>query len=216
MFVYALSDSRKPESIRYIGKTIQPVTKRLAAHMAKSKHGKTRRCCWINSVISGGGRILVWTLSTHHCEAELSAAEIKAISIHRALGFNLTNLTDGGDGNSGWKPTEETLIKMSAAAAGKPKPPRSEAHRKNMSISKTGVKMPETTRLAIAQAITGKPRSEEVRKKISESNKGKKFSPEHKEKLRLAKLGKKRGPHSAEHKEKIRQSLIATSRRKRG
>ena len=58
------------------------------------------------------------------------------------------------------------------------------------------------------------PMSEEQKRKISESNKGRKWSEESKQRASEARRGVKRGPPSPETIEKIRQSNIATKRRK--
>jgi len=80
------------------------------------------------------------------------------------------NLTDGGEGLSGWRPTEETKSNMSGAKKGKS---FSDEHRKH-----------------ISEAKRGKSHSDETKNKISESRKGKPFSTEHKENLSKAHKGK--------------------------
>lgn len=70
-----------------------------------------------------------------------------------AFGYNMT---DGGDGSSGWKPSDETLRKRSEKLRGIPK---SEAHRE-----------------ALRKANTGKKISEETRQKLKDSHLGKKLS----------------------------------------
>ena len=72
------------------------------------------------------------------------------------------NFTEGGDGTSGFKHSEETKKKISEARKGKGKP-LSEETRRKMSEANKGENHP----------MYGKPRSEETRKKISETLKGK-------------------------------------------
>jgi hypothetical protein len=123
---------------------------------------------------------------------------------------SLVNLTDGGEGNSGWTPSLETLSKM--------RQPRSEEGRQRMSEGQRGRKHPEEVkkkisvagrkmsleaRQKISDAQAGRTHSEEIRRKISESNKrrwltrdktlvqpptfaGRKHSEETLEKMRLA------------------------------
>jgi hypothetical protein len=75
----------------------------------------------------------------------------------------LRNLTDGGDGATGYTHTEEARKKMQ-----KPKPPRSEKHKINLgkSVSKA------------LKGIPKPPRSEKHIQAISAAMKGKKQSPE--------------------------------------
>jgi hypothetical protein len=70
----------------------------------------------------------------------------------------LHNLTDGGDGTSGWVPSEETKKNISEAQKGKP---LSEEHKRKQSEGKKG----NTNRL-------GTTHSEESRRKMSEVRKG--------------------------------------------
>jgi len=78
----------------------------------------------------------------------------------------LANLTDGGDGMVGWKPTQETLDLLSSVRKGRVFLPKgwkmSEEQRNKMSKARMG-KEPW---------IKGKKMSEEQRKKVSEAMKG--------------------------------------------
>ena len=65
----------------------------------------------------------------------------------------LRNLTDGGEGMSGWVPSEEMKRKLSVARKGKSNP---------WAIGNTN-----------ASVLKGIPRSEETKRKIGEANKGK-------------------------------------------
>lgn len=72
------------------------------------------------------------------------------------------NSTIGGDGNYGYKPTEETKQKQSKALKGRKKPPRTKEWCEK-----------------ISKANKGKKLSKETREKISKGNKGKKLSKDH-------------------------------------
>lgn len=80
-------------------------------------------------------------------------------SNNRDYGYNKT------DGGSNGMPTEESRIKMSEAAVGKPK---SEEHKQNMRKPKS-----EEHRRNIGKGKQGIPISEEAKQKISNANKGK-------------------------------------------
>jgi len=109
----------------------------------------------------------------------------------------LLNLTDGGEGPSGYTYTDEAKQKMSQKRKGKKRKPHT-----------------DETKLKISQSQKGKKRNpctNETKAKISQSNKGKSFSDEHKKKLSDAKKGKpahnKSKPRSEETKLKISQAL---------
>ena len=83
---------------------------------------------------------------------------------------SLCNMTDGGEGGSGYVHTKET--------------------RKGMSERQKGRKLSEETKAKISKKLKGKkysPWSEESRKRISEDRKGRKQSPEHIAKREAAK-----------------------------
>lgn len=105
-----------------------------------------------------------------------------------ANGGPLVNLTDGGDGTSGYRPSEETRAKMRAA-------------RKDFQHS-------SETRAAISAALKGKPKSPEHAAKVGAANKGKNWTPsaEHIEHLRRLAAAKVRQgtKHSDEALAKIR------------
>ena len=138
-------------------------------------------------------RILI--LKNNLSEDEAIKHEIYLISIFGRKDNNtgiLRNLTDGGDGKSGWKASKETCDKISKSLTGKKKTPEQiEKHRLSM---------------------IGRKLSEEHKRKIGEGGKGKKMSPEAIEKMKIA--AKKRGnnrtgtKHSPETKEKMRQSHL--------
>jgi group I intron endonuclease len=98
------------------------------------------------------------TIATVGSKLLLDFYEIVFIEIFNTKSPNGYNLTDGGEGTSGWSPDEEHRRKISDAHTGKSKPNK----------------------------LKGVPRTEETRNKISESCKGKKLSEEHVKSLCLA------------------------------
>lgn len=89
----------------------------------------------------------------------------------------LLNRSDGGEGRSGHKHSEEVKAKMSAAKKGKP---LSKEHSAKISAANKG-------RAGIGKGV---PRSAEVCAKISKSSKGRKFSAERCEQMSKSRLGK--------------------------
>ncbi len=117
--------------------------------------------------------------------------EIEMIDKYRKLGYKLVNLTDGGEGVSGYRHTEktkkflgelnktrivseETKQKISLVWKGKNRKPFSEEHRKKLSEAAKKQKrssISEETKRKISFANTGKKRTEEQKRKISEATK---------------------------------------------
>jgi len=89
-------------------------------------------------------------------EEEAFQCEKDAILEFRYFGYPLVNLTDGGDGPSGWKPSPETRKKMSEAQKTSPKVL---AAREKEAQKRRGV--PLGPRPAISRALTGKRKSPE-------------------------------------------------------
>ena len=139
------------------------------------------------------------------CEEAAFEHEIELIALHgrKDIGTGiLHNRTDGGEGASGKRCSDETKAKMSIARSGKKLRPLSDETKAKMSIARSGKNNPNY----------GKTASEETRRKqsIAQSgsnnpNYGKKLSDITKERIALSKIGKK---HSAERR---RQNSIAQS-----
>jgi len=144
--------------------------------------------------------------------------EIELIKELRELGIPLVNYTDGGDGVSGYKHTDEARARMSEKRTGVKRKPFSEEtlakmsevhrgsnnpmygkeftneHRARLVISAKAKVFTDKHRANLSKAQIGRKVSEETRKKISEAGKGRQ-SPN---------LGKKM---SDEQKKKISESL---------
>lgn len=141
--------------------------------------------------------------------------EIERIDKLKKLGFNLTNLTSGGEGASGLVHSKEAKIKISKAHLGKPKGPMKESTKQKLSISKIGVPrgaMPEETKRKIQIANIGSRHSEESYAQMAIKKRGKKLSEEHKKTLSILFSGKNNPNYGKKHsdsaKEKIRQTRL--------
>lgn len=194
-YIYGLFDSRQESSLRncrYIGKILQPPSKRLGVHLREAASGnRTRRSNWIKSVLSSGGEVVIRVLEIHESSDKeklnpiLCEREKLWIAGGRRQGWNLTNGTDGGEGIVGHKHTEETKEKMRVAATGRINSPETRAK-----MSATHKKMP------------GRPQTLATRAKLStlrignQHALGHKQSPETKEKLRQVNVGKKASPET--------------------
>lgn len=149
----------------------------------------------------GKNNIIVKSLK---CESESHAfkLEVDIIKKLKEMGVSLTNITNGGDGASGIKHSEEIRKKISNAKKGKKHTEEtkkkmsnavrnkiSDESRKKMSDSKKGTKHSEETKKKMSD--TRKNISDETRKKLSDAKKGKKHSEETKKKMSDTRKNKK-------------------------
>lgn len=128
----------------------------------------------------------------------------------RANGNRIVNLTDGGDGASGAKRSEETRRRMSEAAKRRPPPkPMSAETRAKMSASHKGLKQSPEAIAKTAAFHRGRKRSPETLARMSEATKGKNVGryvgPE--TRAKLSELGKGR-QHSDETKRKMSAAKV--------
>lgn len=196
--IYTLSDPRTQE-VRYVGVTTRRRKRYLDHVSAANRGGKTHRDCWIRSLLAQG-HIPVYQTIERGTGGGWQEAEQRWIATYRGP-FDLTNLTDGGDGITGYVPTPELRQKWSRQRAGVKYPP----HRVPGMLGKKHT--PETIE-KIRAAGLGRKLSEEAKQKISKKHKGRTLSEEQRQ--RLAELH--RGTRlSEEHKQKI---AAATTSRK--
>lgn len=113
--------------------------------------------------------------------------EIRKIAEIRSGGAKLCNMTNGGDGPSGYKHTEETRRRLSEANTGKPGSRRGHnntpEHRAKTGAAHKGKKHSPEHIAKCAASRTGKPKSAECRRKISEILSGRKMTNEQKLKM---------------------------------
>jgi len=128
----------------------------------------------------------------HDLDEELALlVEIELIDKYRKLNLRLANLTDGGEGVSGYKHTEKTKLflgelnktrtvsdetkeKLSLIWKGKKRKPFTEEHRKKLSESAKKQKrsaFSEESKQKISASNKGKKRTDEQKKRISEATK---------------------------------------------
>ena len=112
----------------------------------------------------------------------------------------LVNMTNGGEGTSGWVPSEETKMNISEAN----KNPSEETRRK---ISDAKKNPSEETRKKMSDVQKGKILTEEHKKKISVANKDKILSEEHKKKLSDAQKGNKNHNYGKTASEETRKRM---------
>ena len=112
----------------------------------------------------------------------------------------LVNMTNGGEGASGWVPSEENKKNISDAK----KNPSEETRRK---ISDAKKNPSEETRKKMSDVQKGKILTEETRRKISVANKDKILSEEHKKKISDAQKGNKNHNYGKTAPEETRKRM---------
>lgn len=112
----------KVRELRYIGKTVQSISVRLARHIRGAKQNGTMLQRWLNQLSSSP---MIFIIEEN--PDNLEEAEKFWIAKARADGVRLLNGTEGGNGGA---LVGEALEKMKASKTGKP---RSEATKKKIS-----------------------------------------------------------------------------------
>lgn len=116
--IYGLADPRTGE-IRYIGKSACGTRRTIIHRTPSSLAEPTRKNRWIRSLHKVGLTYEV-TILARPAPAALDAEEKAWIARGRALGWRLTNATDGGDGQSrGYRTPDHVKQKLSAALKGR-------------------------------------------------------------------------------------------------
>jgi hypothetical protein len=113
---------------------------------------RNRNNYWKNIVSSCGYKVEI--LFNNLQESEAFQKEIELIEFYKKQNECEANLTEGGLGSSGWKPTKEWIDKRKEKSSGKNNPMYGKA-----------------------SAMKGKKHTEEAKLKISKANKGRKNPP---------------------------------------
>jgi hypothetical protein len=159
---------------------------------------KRRSSHWTNTAKKHG--VFVEIYQDGLTEDEAFAVEKRLIAELKSLGANLVNQTDGGEGTSGLKMTEEKKAILRAALVGhKFNLGRKYSPEIRQKMSEGQKRAYELGRRASFEGRTHSPMTKQL---LSNKLKGRKFSDETKEKMRQARLGKKL---SEDVKEKIRE-----------
>jgi hypothetical protein len=186
-FIYVLRDPRD-NLVRYVGWTFD-MKKRLDAHVVQAPRQRTHKAHWVMALRSLGLKPAVQEVESGDDPDGGGAREVAWIRFFRALGFPLTNGTDGGDGAPGFHPSAETRAKMSAAHKGR-KMPR-EAVEKSAAFHRGRKQSPEhLAKRSAAQKGKFPPHL----KPFLGNWRGRKQTPEHVRKRMVAHIGKPKKP----------------------
>lgn len=162
--IYAMTDL--DGCIRYIGKTAHSLQGRRSEHLLDARKGKSgHRCNWIRSLVKTGKLPNIQLLG--EVSGSGSVEEIAWIKYFRDEGVNLVNDTDGGEGMSGYKASDETKKKLSLCRIG----------HKTSEETKTKISISEKGRVRLD--LRGVSRTLEVREKIRQAKLGKELSDKH-------------------------------------
>jgi group I intron endonuclease len=186
VFIYTLENPITNE-VRYVGKTVQKLDKRLNAHIYESRKKNNHKCNWINS-LSKKGEFPTIKLIDIVPEEEWEFWESYWIEQLKMWGFNLVNGTPGGEG---YKHTDETKEKIKKATSGKNHylygKKRTDEWNKKLSESlkgnqfAKGFKHSNETKKKVGDGVKKyykkNPRTKEHNEKIAEKNKQTKYNP---------------------------------------
>lgn len=170
--IYGMYD--QDDSIRYVGKTICTLEKRRGEHIGEATRGRHRnhRINWLRLCISQNYIPVIRLIE--EVNGNGSFEERYWIKYYRDAGFDLVNETDGGDGQVGYRHTDEAKQKISEARKGKHLSP--EHISKLREVARRGEKHHNFGKpgfmLGKPSPMLGKHRSAETRQKISEAMKG--------------------------------------------
>lgn len=192
--VYALTDPRT-NTVRYVGKSSTGL-RRPKTHGSRALEdgNYTHVANWIRSLKKLGMEYGIEVLEEVADGNAAIEAEKFWISYWRFVGADLTNLTDGGDGLPGWRPSAETRQKMRVASTGRFHDAET---RQRISETKRGEKKPYMVtrnqradiRHKVSVALLGHSTSEETRSKIGDANRGNHPSDEARKKMSLSHMG---------------------------
>lgn len=127
--IYGLIDKTTQE-LRYIGKSVSGIERPREHFKPCNLKGNSYKQNWIKKCLAEGNKPEIIIIESFDNPETLFEAEIFYIAYFRGLGCKLTNLTDGGEGNIGWHPSEETLKKQSEAALKRDKSSYQNPHNK--------------------------------------------------------------------------------------
>lgn len=152
--------------IRYVGKTIRSLSRRLGNHISNAKGNKHNKHLsnWILSILALGKRPIIELIE--EVDSSVWQDREKYWISHFS---NLINLTYGGDGCKGFLHDKATRIKCGLANIGRK---HTKEFKDALSNRLKGKKLTEEHKTKIGLANKGKIRTPIVKQKLSESHKG--------------------------------------------
>jgi hypothetical protein len=152
----------------------------------RAESHKNRNNHWLKTVKKHGIRVEI--VARWFDEKDAFEYEKELIAQHREFGLKLCNYTDGGDGISGHRHSDETRAKLSLVQIGKV---ISAETRAKLSLANKGRPRTDEVKAKISASNTGKKRTTEQNQRNSERSLGKILSAEHIAKISAANMGRK-------------------------
>ena len=163
--IYVLKHPNTLE-VRYVGKTVRSLSRRLGNHIANAKGNKHNKHLsnWILKIIAEGKRPIIELLE--ECEHSVWQEREKYwISQFN----NLINLTIGGDGCEGFTHKQETIERLREVNKGRK---HTDDFKEKMSLRLKGKPLTKEHKANIGKANKGRKASNKTKRKLSESHKG--------------------------------------------
>jgi group I intron endonuclease len=173
--IYKIVDPRNIDVVRYVGKTIMGIEKRMRAHLHCARiNRKTPLYLWMSKVIKEGVIPLIIEIE-EVSEIDWADREIYWIKYFREKnGDKILNISLGGESNLGVSPSEETRQKISLSNKGKVSfwkgKKLSEEHKKNIGLGGVGKIRTEETKKNISNSLKGRKLDDDSRMKLSEAH----------------------------------------------
>ena len=179
-------------------------------------HKTSGRNRYWKRVVSKAGGFVVRIIADGIDEELAFLVERERINQLRLCGRMLVNFTDGGEGTSGLKHSDESKALMSMRQKGIQKPPMTDETKRKLSEAKKGRVYGRRTKEwceNISKALTGRKRTPEECANISKAKKGAILSDEVKAKMSVARLGEKNHMYGKAHTEsaikKMRSAILS-------
>lgn len=199
------------KDIRYVGKTQHTPAYRLKTHMQEARRGKSQLPIyrWIRKLESQKlepSIILIAKVS--HCFWE-KAEQICIAYMRDIVRTKNLNISDGGEGGTGVKQSEETKLKKSLKLKGRYFSPE---HRARISKAGKGRKLSEETKAKLWRNRERKPFTPEQIKQRSDHFKSLWNDPKHREYMRKLRTGKKMSETARVNMSRSQKGRIVTDK----
>jgi hypothetical protein len=116
IIIYTINDPLTNE-VKYIGKTKQPIKIRLEQHIRASKRYNHKMSTWLKSLIDKNLYPIIEEIDISDSDLYANILETMYIGLFTSWGFDLKNMTTGGDGQVNMR--KEVKDKISKTRTGK-------------------------------------------------------------------------------------------------